>query len=135
MLKKSAHSFGEQVYFCNSGAEANEACYKLARLWGNIAHEGRKTRLIAAEGGFHGRTMGALSLTANPAYRTPFAPMPEVTYVPYGDAEALATAMGDDVAALWLEPVQGEGGVRPPPPGYLANARQLCDQHQSLAYF
>ena len=70
------HCFGEQVYFCNSGAEANEACYKLARLWGNVAHEGRKPRIIAAEGGFHGRTIGALSLTANPAYREPFAPCP-----------------------------------------------------------
>ena len=129
------HSFGEQVYFCNSGAEANEACYKLARLWGNVEHEGRKPRLIAAEGGFHGRTIGALSLTANPAYRDPFAPLPEVTYVPYGDEQALAAAMADDVAALWLEPVQGEGGVRTPPSGYLAKARALCDQHQALLVF
>lgn len=129
------HSFGEQVYFCNSGAEANEACYKLARLWGNIVHGGRKTRLIAAEGGFHGRTMGALCLTANPAYREPFAPLPEVTFVPYGDGEALAAAMDDEVAALWLEPLQGEGGVRPPPAGYLQQARALCDQHQSLLVF
>ena len=133
--KICAHSFGEQVYFCNSGAEANEACYKLARLWGNVEHKGRKPRLIAAEGGFHGRTIGALSLTANPAYRTPFAPLPEVTHVPYGDAEALAAAMGDDVAALWLEPLQGEGGVRVPPAGYLAKARKLCDQHAALLIF
>ncbi|TVR41806.1 MAG: acetylornithine transaminase [Planctomycetota bacterium] len=130
-----AHSFGEQVYFCNSGAEANEACYKLARLWGNVQHGGRKTRLIAAEGGFHGRTIGALCLTANPAYREPFAPLPEVTFVPYGDVEALAAVIDDDCAALWLEPLQGEGGVRLPPPGYLARARELCDAHGCLLVF
>ena len=130
-----AHSFAEQVYFCNSGAEGNEAAYKLARLWGNQVHEGRKPRLVAAEGGFHGRTIGALTVTANPAYRDPFAPLPEVTFVPYGDAQALAEAMDDQVAAVWLEPLQGEGGVRVPPAGYLAQARALCDQHQSLLVF
>ncbi|TVR16087.1 MAG: aspartate aminotransferase family protein [Planctomycetota bacterium] len=129
------HSFAEQVYFCNSGAEGNEAAYKVARLWSNQVHAGRKPRLVAAEGGFHGRTIGALTVTANPAYREPFAPLPEVTFVPYGDAQALADAMDDQVAALWLEPLQGEGGVRVPPKGYLARARALCDQHQSLLVF
>ena len=127
-----AASFPGRVLFCNSGTEANEAAYKAVRLWGNVQHGGRKTRLIAFQGGFHGRTMGSLSITANPAYREPFAPLPACEFLPYGDAAALAAAMGPDVAGVFLEPIQGEGGVNVPPAGFLAAVRRLCDEHGAL---
>ncbi len=110
---------GAQVFLCNSGAEANEAAFKLARLTG-------RTRMVAAQGGFHGRTMGALALTGQPAKADPFRPLPgEVTFVPYGDAAALAAAVDGATAAVVLEPIQGEAGVVVPPPGYLAEARRI----------
>lgn len=121
-----------RVLFCNSGTEANEAAYKCVRVWANQVHGGRKPRHLAFQGGFHGRTMGAVSLTANPAYREPFAPILPVEFLPFGDAAALAAAMGDDVAGVFLEPIQGEGGVNTPPAGYLTEVRRLCDQHQAL---
>ena len=103
-----------KVFFTNSGTEANEAALKLTRLTG-------RTHLVAAEGAFHGRTMGALALTAKAAYREPFEPLPgQITFVPYGDADALADAVTDETAAVVLEPMQGEAGVVVPPPGYLA---------------
>jgi acetylornithine/N-succinyldiaminopimelate aminotransferase len=115
-----------RVFFCNSGAEANEAAFKLSRLSG-------RTRIVAAIGGFHGRTMGALALTGQPPKQEPFRPLPgDVVFVPYGDATALAEAVDDATAAVWLEPVQGEGGVVPSPPGYLAAARNVCDATGSL---
>ena len=115
-----------RVFFCNSGAEANEAAFKLARLTG-------RTRMVVAEGSFHGRTMGSLALTAQPAKQDPFRPLPgEVSVVPFGDAEALANAMDETVAAIVLEPIQGEGGVRVPPDGYLVRARELADRHGAL---
>jgi acetylornithine/N-succinyldiaminopimelate aminotransferase len=108
-----------RVLFCNSGAEANEAAFKMARLTG-------RPRMIAAVGGFHGRTMGALALTGQPAKRAPFEPMPAgVDFVPYGDLAALEAAIDDTVAAVFLEPILGEGGVIPAPDGYLAAARRL----------
>jgi acetylornithine/N-succinyldiaminopimelate aminotransferase len=110
---------GSRVFFCNSGTEAVEAAVKLSRRTG-------RTGLIAAEGSFHGRTMGALALTHKPAYREPFAPLPgHVVHVPFGDEDALAAAVDPTVAAVVLEPVQGEAGVRPAPPGYLPRAREL----------
>ncbi|MGZ4447583.1 MAG: acetylornithine transaminase, partial [Nocardioides sp.] len=118
-----------KVFFTNSGAEANEAAFKLSRLTG-------RTHVVAAEGGFHGRTMGALALTSKEAYRTPFEPLPgEVTFVPYGDADALAAAVTDRTAAILLEPVQGEAGVVVPPEGYLAAARAVADEHGALLWF
>jgi acetylornithine aminotransferase len=115
-----------RVFFCNSGAEANEAAFKLARLTG-------RRHMVVAEGSFHGRTMGALALTAQPAKQEPFKPLPgDVTAVPFGDAEALAAAVTDATAAIVLEPIQGEGGVIVPPPGYLAEARAIADQHGAL---
>ncbi|MGI9137151.1 MAG: acetylornithine transaminase [Candidatus Nanopelagicales bacterium] len=115
-----------RVFFCNSGAEANEAAFKLARLTG-------RTHMVVAEGGFHGRTMGALALTAQPAKQDPFRPLPgDVTAVPFGDAEALAAAVTDATAAIVLEPIQGEGGVIVPPDGYLAKAREIADRHGAL---
>ena len=118
-----------RVFFTNSGTEANEAAFKLTRLTG-------RTRLIAMEGSFHGRTAAALALTHNPAYRGPFEPLPgEVVFVPYGDADALSEAMDETVAAVIIEPIQGENGVVTPPPGFLARARELCDQYGALLWF
>ena len=106
-----------RVFFCNSGAEANEAALKMSRRTG-------RTGIVAAEGGFHGRTMGALAVTGQPAKREPFLPLPgDVTFVPYGDAEALESAVDASTAAVILEPVQGEIGVVPAPEGYLSTAR------------
>ena len=117
-----------KVFFTNSGTEANEAAFKITRMTG-------RTKIIAAEGAFHGRSLGALSITHNPKYRIPFEPLPgEVVFVPYGDAEALAAVVDDSVAAVVLEPIQGENGVVLPPPGYLNRARQLCDAAGALLW-
>ena len=103
-----------RVFFTNSGTEANEAAFKITRMTG-------RTKIISTEGAFHGRSMGALAITHNPKYRLPFEPLPgDVTFVPYGDAAALAAVVDDTVAAVVLEPIQGENGVVVPPPGYLA---------------
>ncbi|WP_269779566.1 acetylornithine transaminase [Propioniciclava soli] len=119
---------GARVFFTNSGTEANEAAFKATRRTG-------RTKVIAMEGSFHGRTMGALSLTATEAYRAPFAPLvPDVTWVPYGDADALAAVMDDTVAAVVVEPIQGESGVVVPPDGWLARARELCTAHGALLW-
>jgi acetylornithine/N-succinyldiaminopimelate aminotransferase len=118
-----------RVFFANSGAEANEAALKLTRRTG-------RTHVVAAEGGFHGRTMGALALTSKAAYREPFEPLPGgVTFVPYGDADALAEAVTDETAAVVLEPVQGEAGVVVPPEGYLRAARDITSRHGALLWF
>ena len=115
-----------RVFFCNSGAEANEVAFKLSRLTG-------RTKLVAAQGGFHGRTMGALALTGQPSKQAPFAPLPgDVSHVPYGDAAALAGAVGDDTAAVFLEPIMGESGIIVPPDGYLAAAREITAAHGAL---
>ncbi len=119
---------GGKVFFANSGTEANEAAFKLTRRTG-------RTGLVAAEGSFHGRSMGALALTAKAAYREPFEPLPgEVTFVPYGDAAALAEAVDASTAAVVLEPVQGEAGVVVPPAGYLDQARQTAARHGALLW-
>ena len=108
-----------KVLFCNSGAEANEAALKMTRLTG-------RTKVIACEGAFHGRTMGSLTLTGQQPKRTPFEPLvPGVTHVPYGDADALRSAVDGETAAVFLEPVIGEGGVIPAPDGYLQAARDI----------
>src|SRR5690606_26927558 len=105
---------GSRVFLANSGAEAIEAAFKLARRHGGA----ERPRILALEGAFHGRTMGALALTHKAAYREPFEPLPGgVEHLPFGDLAALEAALGDDVAALFLEPVQGEAGVRVLPPG------------------
>ncbi|GAB2947030.1 acetylornithine transaminase [Streptomyces pseudoechinosporeus] len=108
-----------RVYFCNSGAEANEGAFKIGRLTG-------RSHMVATQGGFHGRTMGALALTGQPGKQEPFLPLPgDVTHVPYGDAKALAAAVTEDTALVIVEPVQGENGVVVPPPGYLKAVRAI----------
>ncbi|GHH48650.1 acetylornithine transaminase [Streptomyces candidus] len=108
-----------RVYFCNSGAEANEAAFKIGRLTG-------RGHMVATTGGFHGRTMGALALTGQQGKREPFLPLPgDVTHVPYGDVDALRAAVTEDTALLIVEPIQGELGVVVPPPGYLLAAREI----------
>ncbi|MGV9411364.1 acetylornithine transaminase [Nocardia sp. NPDC003693] len=115
-----------KAFFCNSGTEANEAAFKMARLTG-------KTKIVACEEAFHGRTMGALALTGQPAKRTPFEPMPAgVVHVPFGDAAALAAAVDDQTAAVFLEPILGESGVVVPPADYLAQARAITKEHGAL---
>ena len=117
-----------KVFFTNSGTEANEAALKLTRRTG-------RTHLVAAEGAFHGRTMGALALTAKEDYRAPFEPLPgQVTWVPYGDVEALRAAVTDRTAAVVLEPIQGEAGVVVPPEGYLDAARQITTDRGALLW-
>jgi acetylornithine aminotransferase len=115
-----------RVFFCNSGTEANEVAFKITRLTG-------RTKLVAAQGAFHGRTMGSLALTGQPSKQAPFAPLPgDVTHVPYGDVDALDKAVEDDTAAVFLEPIMGEGGVVVPPAGYLVAAREITAKHGAL---
>ena len=115
-----------KVFFCNSGAEANEGAFKIGRLTG-------RTHMVATEGGFHGRTMGALALTGQPGKQTGFHPLPgDVTHVPYGDAQALAAAVTEETALVIIEPVQGEKGVVVPPAGYLKAARAITAATGSL---
>ncbi|WP_312008631.1 acetylornithine transaminase [Nocardioides alcanivorans] len=117
-----------RVFLSNSGTEANEAALKITRRTG-------RTHLVATEGAFHGRTMGALALTAKAAYREPFEPLPgEVTFVPYDDAEALAAAVTDRTAAVVIEPMQGEAGVNVPSGDYLAAARRITTEHGALLW-
>jgi acetylornithine/N-succinyldiaminopimelate aminotransferase len=120
---------GGQVFFCNSGAEANEAAIKLARRHGG---RGRHV-VVSALGSFHGRTLAALAATGQPAKHEPFQPMPEgFRHVPYGDAAALEASLDASVGAVLLEPIQGEGGVVPPPPGYLAAVQRMCRERGIL---
>ncbi|MEW2138872.1 aminotransferase class III-fold pyridoxal phosphate-dependent enzyme [Streptomyces sp. NPDC005409] len=116
----------ERVHFVNSGAEATETAIKLARAHG-------KYRLISAVGGYHGKTTGALAVTAKPLYQDPFKPLLPAEHVPYGDAEALERALaGGEPACVILEPMQGEGGAVLPPPGYLTRVQELCAEHGAM---
>lgn len=117
-----------RVFFTNSGAEANEAAFKLTRRTG-------RTKIVAAAGSFHGRTMGALALTSKLAYREPFEPLPgDVVFVEYGDVAALEAAVDDETAAVLLEPIQGEAGVIVPPRGYLPAAQRISREHGALLW-
>lgn len=121
------HSGLKKAFFSNSGAEANEAAFKLARI-----RTGKK-EFIACEDGFHGRTMGSLACTHKPAIREPFMPLqPFCKFVPYGDADAIRKAVSSDTAAVVVEPVQGEAGVIIPPAGYLKEVREICDEKDVL---
>ncbi|BCW82289.1 acetylornithine transaminase [Pseudarthrobacter sp902506025] len=132
-LLQLAHApAGSKVFFSNSGTEANEAAFKLARR-NTGSGDTKRTKIIALEGAFHGRTMGALALTAKEAYRAPFEPLPGgVVHIPFGDIAALEAAVDDTVAAVFLEPIQGEAGVRPLPPGYLKAAREATSKVGAL---
>ena len=121
----SERAFGGKSFFCNSGAEANEAALKLAR----ISTEKKKYKYITAFGSFHGRTFGAMTATAQPKKFEPFQPVvPGFVYVPFNDIDALKNAFGDGVAGVMIEPVQGEGGVNVASVEYMRTIRQLCDQ-------
>ncbi|MDO9485492.1 MAG: acetylornithine transaminase [Actinomycetota bacterium] len=126
LVELSGAPLGSRVFFCNSGAEANEAAFKLTRMTG-------RTHVVVASGGFHGRTMGSLALTAQPAKQDPFRPLPgDVTVVPFGDSAALDAAVTSQTAAVFLEPIQGENGVIVPPDDYLTAARAICDRAGAL---
>jgi acetylornithine aminotransferase len=133
LLALTSAPAGSKVFFTNSGTEANEAAFKLARRNGDPAGPARRTKIIALEGAFHGRTMGALALTAKEAYRAPFEPLPGgVVHIPFGDIDALEAVVDETVAAVFLEPIQGEAGVRPLPAGYLRAARELTTKAGAL---
>jgi acetylornithine aminotransferase len=129
LAEKLASMTGDKsakVFFCQSGAEANEAALKLSRRTG-------KVRVVAAQGAFHGRTMGALSLTGQPSKREPFLPLVKgVKHVPYGDIEAMRKAVTKKTAMVIIEPIMGEAGVIVPPADYLRQLRELCDAKGSL---
>jgi len=126
----SERSFGGQCFFCNSGAEANEAAIKLARVHG---HASGRTNIITVEHGFHGRTYAALTATAQPKYHAGFEPMvPGFLYAPHNDLEAIERLVDDQTAAILLEPIQGEGGINLPAPGYLEGLRRLCTDRGAL---
>lgn len=128
MVTGNAPDTEARVFLCNSGSEANDTGFKLTRRTG-------RTRIIAMEGSFHGRTVGAVSLTHKQAYREPFEPLPgQVDFIPFGDEQALAEAIDDTTAAVIMEAIQGEAGVVPAPEGYLAAARRLTAEHGALLW-
>ncbi|HEU0014468.1 MAG TPA: acetylornithine transaminase [Longimicrobium sp.] len=132
-----AHSFADRVFFCNSGAEANEGALKFARRWAREGGHERRTGIVAFRGGFHGRTMGALAATDRPAYQDPFKPLvPGVRFCEVGDTAAAEELVGSGrVAAVIIEPLQGEGGVLPVPDRFLRALRILCDEAGALLVF
>lgn len=131
------HSFADRVFFCNSGAEANEAALKFARKYARFT-TGRQDKIgiVAFSGGFHGRTVGALSTTYKAQYREPFAPlMPGVTFAPFNDIASATEAITNETCAVIVEPLQGEGGVNPADPTFLQALRAQCDAHGALLIF
>lgn len=122
----------DRAFFCNSGTEAIEACLKLSRRHFFAKGERERLRVIAFDNAFHGRTLGALAATGQPKYKDGFGPLPGVTHVPYGDVARVRQEMGPDVAAILVESVQGEGGVLPAPPGFLAALRDIVDEAGAL---
>jgi len=126
----------DRVYFSNSGAEANEALLKLARRWNHEHGRPERVEIVTAEKSFHGRTMGALALTGQPKYHVGMGPMVGgVSYVPFDDLAAMREAVTDKTAAVFLEPMQGEGGLVVPSAGYLQAVRELCDERGALLFF
>jgi succinylornithine transaminase family protein len=133
--KLVANTFAERVFFCNSGAEANEAAFKLARRWGNTQRAG-KNRIVAFHNAFHGRTLFTVSVGGQPKYTEGFEPLPgQISHVPFNDLAALKAAMGEDVCAVVVEPIQGEGGVMPADPAFLRGVSALCCEHRALLIF
>lgn len=130
------HSFADRSFFCNSGAEANEAAIKLARKYFSSKGESGRYRIIAMEKSFHGRTLATLSATGQEKIRQGFDPLVSgFDFVPFNDVDALKEAIGPATCAVMMEPIQGEGGVRCPQPGYLKSVRKVCDQSGALLIF
>lgn len=130
-------SFADRVFLCNSGTESTEAAMKLARRYQKkVAGQPERTRIVSMKKSFHGRTMGAITATGQPKYHKGFEPMlPDFDYVPFNEPDALEDAVDESVAAVIVEPVQGEGGVRPAKPGFLEALRERCDQTGTLLIF
>lgn len=127
------HSFADKVFFCNSGAEANEAAIKLTRKYAKEHLGNDKFEIITALNSFHGRTLATLTATGQEKFQKGFEPLvPGFRYVPFNDATALKSAITQDTCAVMLEPIQGEGGVKIPTPDYFKNVRQLCNEHNLL---
>ncbi len=127
------HTFADRVFFANSGAEANEGAIKLARKFHKDRGQPGRTQIVSAAGSFHGRTLATLTATGQDKVKAGFSPLPPgFSTVPYGDVEALEAAVGRDTAAVLLEPIQGEGGVRVPPDGYLSRAKEICHEQGAL---
>jgi predicted acetylornithine/succinylornithine family transaminase len=126
-------SFAERVFFCNSGAEANEGAFKFARKWARETHGPDKHVIVAFTGAFHGRTFATLAATPREKYQAPFRPLlPGVRIAPFNDIDGTAQVLDDDVCAVIVEPVQGEGGVYPAETGFLQGLRELCDRRHAL---
>lgn len=129
-------TFAERVFFANSGAEANEAAFKLARHYAITRHSPYKTKIIAFHQGFHGRTLFTVSVGGQPKYADGFGPKPaDIIHVPFNDLNAVKAVIDDHTCAVVLEPVQGEGGVTPAAPAFIRGLRELCDKHQVLLVF
>ncbi|MCC8463679.1 bifunctional acetylornithine/succinyldiaminopimelate transaminase [Photorhabdus bodei] len=129
-------TFAERVFFANSGAEANEAAFKLARHYAITRHSPYKTKIIAFHQGFHGRTLFTVSVGGQPKYADGFGPKPaDIIHVPFNDLDAVKAVVDDHTCAVVLEPVQGEGGVTPAAPAFIRGLRELCDKHQVLLVF
>ena len=129
-------SFADRVFFCNSGAEANEAAIKLARKHASLRHGPEKREIVTFHGGFHGRTLATVTATAQPKYQDGFEPLPGgFRYCPYNDDAALDEAIGERTCAVLVEPIQGEGGVVPAEDGFLAAVAERCRTHDALLMF
>ncbi|RBH48911.1 aspartate aminotransferase family protein, partial [Pseudomonas sp. MWU13-2860] len=129
-------TFAERVFFCNSGAEANEAAFKLARKYGSDHFGPEKNQILACKNSFHGRTLFTVSVGGQPKYTEGFGPVPGgIAHFDYNDIESLKAAISDQTCAVVIEPIQGEGGVMPADKAFLEAARQLCDQHNALLVF
>lgn len=129
-------TFAERAFFCNSGAEANEAALKLARKYAHGKFGPHKSRIVSCLSSFHGRTLFTVSVGGQPKYTEGFEPLPQdLSHIPYNDIEAARAAITDDVAAVIVEPIQGEGGVIPGNPDYLKALREICDQTGALLVF
>jgi acetylornithine aminotransferase len=132
----SEHAFGGKAFFCNSGAEANEAALKIARKYSHDHHGDERWEIITTTNSFHGRTLGTIAATGQEKVRKGFEPtLPGFIYVPYGDLAAAEQAMNERTCAVLIEPIQGEGGIVVPPTGYLEGLRRMCDQHDVLLMF
>ena len=129
-------TFADRVFFCNSGAEANEAAIKIARKYSSLSQPAGKREILTFEGSFHGRTLATVTATAQPKYQQGFEPLPGgFRYCPFNDFDTATEMIGPQTCAVLIEPIQGEGGVNPVKPGFLSHLRKLCDQHDVLLIF